>query len=761
MYKFDSKRDKFYSISEARSNLEYSKQEKESNEEFYDTFCSHVEAFEHFGGTIGNNKGLIEEIHSDTDPDNPGAMPEGTAVTVAELTKWINDTAAYEAALRKKMREKYLAMMFLKKCNQQKYGGLWTSLKNNYSRGTDQYPDTLSKAYSMICTHTLEFVTNRRNNRRNGSNSNNSNSTPQGILFLQQGTVIAGTDGNSFPFITCFKCRRKGHYANLCPGTDNDVNFNALQVEEENDDKNQIHFMFTQMTFVQGNNRSIPDTWVLLDSQSTTSIFHNDKLLKDIREVPEIMTLVTNGGIMRSNMKGNIVNFGPVWYNPKSLANILSLSEVCKHCRVTMDTSMEAAITVHRKKGTTMKFLEFDSGLYYYDTASNTSNHNKITLNDYCSVENVAENRTMFTSRQVKAADDARRLYAMLKRPSQRRFEQLLASNAIANCTVTTNDAKQAVTIYGPDAFKIKASSVKERPTPIPSFVSMTLPTYILQEHKDVTLCADFFYVQGQVFLHSLSRNIKFHCIANVDNRSKETQLSFIKGVIDIYTKRGFVINHLVTDIEFDCIQQQIRPVTLETVAKDDHVGDIKRGICAIKDGIRGTIQSLPYKRYPKITINHQVEDMIKPMNALPASDGISDNTSPLTIVTGAGPIDYSKLRIEFGAYAQVFEDNKITNNADTQAHGCIALSCYPNENDKYLFMNLNTGQLIWRRQFTKLPIIDLVINQVHELASNDKHCTIISDTPMIKWRPGIPVLDDLDFSLDFKALICLGREEV
>ena len=83
----------------------------------------------------------------------------------------------------------------------------------------------------------------------------------------------------------------------------------------------------------------------------------------------------------------------------------------------------------------------------------------------------------------------------------------------------------------------------------------------------------------------------------------------------------------------------------------------------------------------------------------------------------GLGPIDYTQLKIEFGAYAQIFEDNNITNTPDTRSIGGVALASFPNENGKYPFMNLNTGRVLWRRRFTEIPITDLVIQRVHLLA--------------------------------------------
>jgi hypothetical protein len=46
-------------------------------------------------------------------------------------------------------------------------------------------------------------------------------------------------------------------------------------------------------------------------------------------------------------MIGDLSNFGEVWYNRESLANILSMAEVRKRNRITMDTDIEQALLVH------------------------------------------------------------------------------------------------------------------------------------------------------------------------------------------------------------------------------------------------------------------------------------------------------------------------------------------------------------------------------------------------------------------------------
>jgi hypothetical protein len=54
------------------------------------------------------------------------------------------------------------------------------------------------------------------------------------------------------------------------------------------------------------------------------------------------------------------------------LENILLMDKVRTVCQITMDTSVEPAMNVHRKDRTIMKFIECALGLYYSDTNAAT-----------------------------------------------------------------------------------------------------------------------------------------------------------------------------------------------------------------------------------------------------------------------------------------------------------------------------------------------------------------------------------------------------
>ena len=186
----------------------------------------------------------------------------------------------------------------------------------------------------------------------------------------------------------------------------------------------------------QAGDSGIDPSWILLDSQSTISVFKNPRYLTNIRRSEHTLRAITNGGHQDSNMVGDFPNLGEVWYNDESIANILSLADVCKVCRVTMDSSAEAALHVHRLDGPVMTFAEHESGLYVY--APNVTND---CVTGYSFLSTVAAQKKMFSRREIKAADAARELYSKIGRSDEAEFQTILKRNLIRNCPVTPADA--------------------------------------------------------------------------------------------------------------------------------------------------------------------------------------------------------------------------------------------------------------------------------------------------------------------------------
>ena len=54
-----------------------------------------------------------------------------------------------------------------------------------------------------------------------------------------------------------------------------------------------------------------------------------------------------------------------------------------------------------------------------------------------------------FTKKEIELADEARRLYVILGRPSQKFFEDMIEKGKIVNNSVTVQDYQNALQMYG------------------------------------------------------------------------------------------------------------------------------------------------------------------------------------------------------------------------------------------------------------------------------------------------------------------------
>jgi hypothetical protein len=137
-----------------------------------------------------------------------------------------------------------------------------------------------------------------------------------------------------------------------------------------------------------------------------------------------------------------------------------------------------------------------------------------------------------------------------------------------------------------------------------PTFVAEPIPAPILRHHQNVTLCADFFFVQGHPFYHTISRDIGFRTISSVPDRTKPTILRETQAVIRLYQARGLTVRDVHADSELECIREELRPITLDIVPADSHVGEVERSIRTIKERLRSCAHGLPFKRLPKLMIS-------------------------------------------------------------------------------------------------------------------------------------------------------------
>ena len=195
-----------------------------------------------------------------------------------------------------------------------------------------------------------------------------------------------------------------------------------------------------------------------------------------------------------------------------------------------------------------------------------------------------------------------------------------------------------------------------------------------------------------------------------------------------------------------------VLPIHLNVIAVDGHVGEVERSIRPIKERVRACgAHGLPYRCLPKIMIRHMVADVTRCLNQFPRKNGILQTLSPTVIGTGHARPDYNTMKIEFGAYAQVFDDHYPTNTPAARSIGAIALDPTGNVQGAYNFISFATGARISRHHWTELPIPipDTAIARVEALALHEKQPLLQRSGLVVEWRHD-QAIDDAEYDLDY-----------
>jgi len=85
--------------------------------------------------------------------------------------------------------------------------------------------------------------------------------------------------------------------------------------------------------------------------------------------------------------------------------------------------------------------------------------HTKKHVSAYSFITLITENKAQLSKRGLTGADQTRELYRKIGYPGYQHFSYLQDTNYFRNCTVTTDDVKRALYIYGKDIVVLKGKN--------------------------------------------------------------------------------------------------------------------------------------------------------------------------------------------------------------------------------------------------------------------------------------------------------------
>ena len=666
------------------------------------------------------------------------------------LTKIVEAMPMYEesdAEKREKLQEQvynqFLAYMYLDNADKSKYGSILTGLNTQQSLGNNQYPKSITESNNVLSNHRFD-ATPKPGGRGKAQNENNKSKEQKGDEKEDEEVNLsfAQMEGK------CYCCGKAGHKSPSCRDKNkpkeewaiNKAQQSHAQAASSSSDTSTVASGTAQSTHGSQAGRGDLNVaqqgwagahiklqfhqqaqdmreWILLDNQSSVTVFCNKDLVENIREsTTGSMYLTTNGGTLVTRQKADLPQWGEVWFNDKAVTNIFSYAEMADRYRIKYDSEEDDAFFVYLPNKT-VRFERIGNNLYVYKPRNKTIPQRIQLLNT------VNENKSFYTQRQFERAKRARDLYHALGTPSINDFKSILRMNMITNNPVTTDDIKIAEKIFGPDIGAIKGKTTRRKPAPVVNDY-VEIPKELISTQREVTLCMDGMKVNGITFLTTVSRHIQYRTAQYVKHQTAIAYREALGQIFRIYNAGGFRITMIHCDNEFRPLVEPLENefnVAMNFANPQEHVPEAERNNRVIKERVRATYHRLPYIHLTRMLVKMLVTESAKKLNFFPAKNGVSQYYSPRMILHQRS-LDYSRhCQYAMGTYVQAHDEPTVSNTNAPRSLDCIYLRYNDNAQGGHELLHLPTNAVIKRRTVTPVPITPAIIKQVHALAAQER----------------------------------------
>ena len=90
-----------------------------------------------------------------------------------------------------------------------------------------------------------------------------------------------------------------------------------------------------------------------------------------------------------------------------------------------------------------------------------------------------------------------------------------------------------------------------------------------------------------------------------------------MKIIVCQYKARGFIIENILTDFEFDPLRPKLLSLhaTLNPASAGEHVPEVERAIRIVKERARAFIFMLPFKYVPTLLKRHLIQLVVQLLN--------------------------------------------------------------------------------------------------------------------------------------------------
>jgi hypothetical protein len=180
-------------------------------------------------------------------------------------------------------------------------------------------------------------------------------------------------------------------------------------------------------------------------------------------------------------------------------------------------------------------------------------------------------------------------------------------------------------------------------------------------------------FVNGLPFLVTSSQGLSLVTIEHLPSRTAKHLVQTLERVFKFYATAGFIIQTTMMDMGFEKLRPSMPHVALNTTAAREHVGEIEQKIRVIKERARGTFNTMPYKKLPRMMVIELLHFCVMWMNSFPVKSGISEKWSPRELVSQTKLDAKLHCRAPFGSYCEMHIDPEIRRSAWYRRETCTA----------------------------------------------------------------------------------------
>ena len=224
---------------------------------------------------------------------------------------------------------------------------------------------------------------------------------------------------------------------------------------------------------------------LIIDSASSVDIIANRELAYNIHKARVPLKVKTINGRSTIRQQAYIGDYPPpVWLHPDGGVNIMSINNMQKYYRCTMDTDVQNCIDVHLQNGSILRFTASGNGLYQYLLKPEKTIDGIWTLflpnmdppspdnsDDCYRIDTVKHRADNYTKQQLQEAKRARHLENIIMRPGTCKFADICLPHML-DCPVTAADVRASNGIFGKISVPSRAKlSVAQIHTSRPQYI--------------------------------------------------------------------------------------------------------------------------------------------------------------------------------------------------------------------------------------------------------------------------------------------------